>query len=79
MGLHPTEMELREHHCLGDEVYILAGEGPDGIADDPLNAWIPRGTTFEEHNVSDCTSPQRLFLFSGHFPDLPPEWNGSAL
>lgn len=45
-------MELREHHCLGDEIDLLPDFGPDGVADDPLNAWIPRDATFEERNVS---------------------------
>lgn len=46
------EMELREHHCWGDETGLTAGPGLDKISDDPLNAWIPQGTTFEEDNVS---------------------------
>jgi len=44
------EMELREHHSLGDEVDLMAGLGPDRVGDDPLNAWIPQGATFNEGN-----------------------------
>lgn len=47
-----SEMELHEHHCLDDGGGLTPGLGPDPIADDPLHAWIPEGTTFEEDNVS---------------------------
>lgn len=52
MNFMEAEMELREHHCLGDEIDLGPGSGEDEISDDPLNAWIPRGTTFHENNVS---------------------------
>lgn len=45
-------MELREHHCLGNEEYLMSGMGSDEFSGDPVNAWIPRGTTFNENNVS---------------------------
>lgn len=45
-------MELREHHCLGDEIDLRAASGLDEFGDDPVAAWIPQGTTFEERNVS---------------------------
>ena len=47
-----AEMELREHHCFGDEVHLTAGRRLGEVGDDPLSAWIPQGTRFEEHNVS---------------------------
>ena len=46
------EMRLREHHCLGGDQHTIPAPGPDGIADDPLCAWIPQGATFKESNVS---------------------------
>lgn len=46
------ELNLREHHCLGDETPLMAGSGGDQFGADPLNAWIPRGTEFNENNVS---------------------------
>jgi len=52
IGFFDAEMELREHHCWGDETGLTAGPGLDKISDDPLNAWIPQGTTFDEDNVS---------------------------
>ncbi|KAF9648741.1 hypothetical protein BDM02DRAFT_3186850 [Thelephora ganbajun] len=50
MNFFAAEMELREHHCLGDEIRLLPGLGPGGIGEDPLNAWFPQNTTFNEHN-----------------------------
>jgi len=47
-----AEMELREHHYFGDEMYLMAGRRLGEVGDDPLSAWIPQGTRFEEHNVS---------------------------
>jgi len=47
-----SELELHEHHCLDDGGVLTPGLGPDQIGDDPLHAWIPEGTTFEEDNVS---------------------------
>lgn len=52
MNFLVAEMQLREHHCLGNKVELMPAPGPDEIADDPLNAWIPRGTIFVEENVS---------------------------
>jgi hypothetical protein len=52
MNYFESEMELHEHHCLGDEIPIMPGQTSDGIGDNPVNAWIPLGTTFEERNVS---------------------------
>lgn len=52
MSYFDAEMELREHHCLVDQLPLMSGPDPDQIGDDPLNAWIPRGTTHEERDVS---------------------------
>lgn len=52
MEFLPVEVELREHHCLGDKPTLMAGLSEDRIGDDPVNAWIPRGSTFIEQNVS---------------------------
>ena len=60
MNYFDAEMELREHHCLGDMVAPLGGEGVDVFSDDPLNAWVHRGTTFEERNVSVLCSLLRI-------------------
>ena len=57
-----AEMELREHHCLGEEIPLMVGLGPDGVGDDPLNAWIPRGTTFDERNVSLLCSLHHIYF-----------------
>lgn len=58
----PVEFELREHHCLGDEIYLMSPIGPDQVSDDPLNAWIPRDATFQEQNVSASFSQDPFCL-----------------
>ena len=49
-----AEMELREHHSFSDEMHLTAGRRLGEVGDDPLSAWIPQGTRFEEYNVSCC-------------------------
>lgn len=61
-------MELREHHCLGEEEYLPPAEGPAEFIDNPLNAWIPRDVTFEERDVSVLCSLINSFLSTKHFP-----------
>lgn len=60
MDYFDTEMELREHHCLGKKMPLMAALSLDKIADDPLNAWIPQGTIFNESNVSLLCSLLRI-------------------
>lgn len=68
MNFFDAEMELREHHCLGGDIPLMAALGVDEVGDDPLHAWIPQGTTYEENNVSCCASFFTLFLSANHFP-----------
>lgn len=58
-----SRMELHEHHCLGEEMYIMPGLGPDRISDNPLNAWFPHNATFEENEVSVVSICELLHLF----------------
>ena len=60
MKCFKVEMELHEHHCLGDQTHLVAGRSLDDVDDDPASAWIPRGTKFDERNVSLLCS---LFTF----------------
>jgi len=60
MNYFDAEMELHEHHCLGNESSLMPGLSPDSIGDDPLNAWIPQGATFNPHNVSVLCSLFRI-------------------
>jgi len=52
MHYFDAEMELREHHCFSDGMRLTAGGRLGEVGDDPLSAWIPQGTRFEEYNVS---------------------------
>lgn len=55
-----AEMELREHHYFGDGMHLSAGRRLGEVGDDPLSAWIPQGTRFEEYNVSLLCSLLRI-------------------
>jgi hypothetical protein len=80
MGYLDAEMELHEHHCLGDEIALMAGMGEDEIDDDPLNAWIPQGTTFDEDNVSLLCSLLNISFCLRTATRLAREkWRNSAL
>jgi len=74
-----AEMELREHHCLGDQTALLAGTDEDGVGEDPLNAWFPRGSIFEESNVSLLCSLLRISFCLRTISPLPCEkWRDGA-
>ena len=60
MNYFESELEVREHHCLGDEIPIMSGQTPNGIGDNPANAWIPQGTAFTERNVSVLYPDSRI-------------------
>ena len=80
MSYFDAEMELHEHHCLGDEVYLMAGLGPDSIGDDPLHAWFPHGTEFDERNVSLlCSLLNISFCLQPSSPLAREKWRDGAL
>ena len=74
-----AEMELREHHCLGDEMDLMSGLGEDGVGDNPLNAWIPQGTTFNECNVSLLCSLNIYFCLQTTTRLAREKWRDGAL
>ena len=80
MTFFDGEMELREHHCLGDDAPLMPGEGSDGVCDDPLRAWIPQGTTFDERNVSLlCSFLHIPFCLQTTSPLSRKKWRDGAL
>jgi len=64
---------------LGDEIGLTAGPGLDKISDDPLNAWIPHGTTFDEDNVSLLCSLNISFCLQTTARLVREEWRDGAL
>jgi len=75
-----AEMELHEHHCLGDEIPTLPSVTPDSIGDDPLNAWIPRGATLNQRNVSVLCSLLRIsFCLQTASPLSREKWRDGSL
>ena len=47
----PLYWTLREHHCLSPDETLSIGVHESGV-DDILNAWLPRGYSLEEDEVS---------------------------
>jgi hypothetical protein len=43
---------FQEHHCLHPDDPLISGTDPSGLGDDFLNAWIPRGFTLRNLDVS---------------------------